>query len=92
MRASERTAHRVPRRASEGLSTFADAVGCQATADGQRIVCAYSDRSIVVWDTKDLKTVGKYRTLHSHAACIWCVRRFDWCAPGTDHATGTWRW
>jgi WD40 repeat protein len=39
----------------------------------QRITAVYSDRSLYVWDIRDLDKVGKYRSFLFHSDCVWGI-------------------
>ena len=37
----------------------------------KKISCIYNDRSMYIWDIKDIKKIGKSRSFLYHSACIW---------------------
>eukprot|EP00698_Gefionella_okellyi_P013762 TRINITY_DN3787_c0_g1_i1.p1 TRINITY_DN3787_c0_g1~~TRINITY_DN3787_c0_g1_i1.p1 ORF type:complete len:1290 (-),score=231.05 TRINITY_DN3787_c0_g1_i1:3642-7487(-) len=51
--------------------THADAISAHLALDEGRLAVAYSDRSVIIWNVQDVKNITKYRTLDSHAQCIW---------------------
>lgn len=52
---------------------YPDAVAMVYDEDTQRVVSVYSDRSLYVWDIRDLKKIGKYRSFIFHSDCVWGV-------------------
>lgn len=50
-----------------------DAVAMVYDEDSQRVISVYSDRSLYVWDIRDLKKIGKYRSFIFHSDCVWGV-------------------
>ncbi|KAI8047511.1 uncharacterized protein B0P05DRAFT_642271 [Gilbertella persicaria] len=55
-------------------STFyPDAVAMVYDENAYRVTCVYSDRSFYVWDIRDLKKIGKYRSFIFHSDCVWGI-------------------
>ena len=52
---------------------YPDVVSVKADVLGQFITCTYSDNSLFIWDVKDVKHIGKYRSFLSHSDCVWGV-------------------
>ena len=38
-----------------------------------QVTCVYNDRSVYIWDTHDLKRVGKAWSFLYHSGCIWSL-------------------
>ncbi|KAJ3098936.1 hypothetical protein HDU97_003573 [Phlyctochytrium planicorne] len=54
-------------------SAFPDAICVKVDSTGEKIVCVYNDQSLFIWDVKDWKHIGKYRSFLYHSDCIWGV-------------------
>eukprot|EP00960_Hanusia_phi_P002034 59078-Hanusia_phi.AAC.3 len=52
-------------------AVWPDTISVRLTNDGERLGCAYSDRSLFIWDLRDAKKVCRCRALYSHAGSIW---------------------
>lgn len=52
---------------------YPDAVAMVYNENSQRVVCVYGDRSLYVWDIRDLNKIGKYRSFIFHSDCVWGV-------------------
>ncbi|KAI9245948.1 hypothetical protein EDC94DRAFT_627884 [Helicostylum pulchrum] len=52
---------------------YPDAVAMVYNATSQRVVSVYSDKSLYVWDIRDLSKIGKYRSFIFHSDCVWGV-------------------
>ncbi|KAI7888195.1 uncharacterized protein EV154DRAFT_469419 [Mucor mucedo] len=52
---------------------YPDAVAMVYNESSQRVVCVYGDRSLYVWDIRDLNKIGKYRSFIFHSDCVWGV-------------------
>ncbi|CAG8605380.1 14338_t:CDS:10 [Funneliformis mosseae] len=50
-----------------------DTVAVKLDAETGKLTCIYSDRSFFIWDVKDVKKVGKYRSFLCHCDTIWGV-------------------
>lgn len=50
---------------------YPDAVAMEYDELMQRVTVIYSDRSLYIWDIRDLKKVGKYRSFLFHSDCVW---------------------
>ncbi len=61
---------------SNSNELYPDAICCKLSADNMKVACVYSDRSLFVWDIKNIKKIGKYRSFLSHSACVWDIDVF----------------
>jgi WD40 repeat protein len=52
---------------------YPDAVAMVYDETSQRVISVYSDRSLYVWDIRDLNKIGKYRSFINHSDCVWGV-------------------
>jgi hypothetical protein len=52
---------------------YPDAVAMVYDEKAQRVISVYSDRSLYVWDIRDLTKIGKYRSFIFHSDCVWGV-------------------
>lgn len=52
---------------------YPDAVAMVYNEASQRVISVYSDRSLYIWDIRDLKKIGKYRSFIFHSDCVWGV-------------------
>lgn len=52
---------------------YPDAVAMVYDETAQRVISVYSDRSLYVWDIRDLTKIGKYRSFIFHSDCVWGV-------------------
>ena len=52
---------------------YPDAVAMVYNALSQRVIAVYSDRSLYVWDIRDLKKIAKHRSFIFHSDCVWGV-------------------
>ncbi|CAI2177185.1 1880_t:CDS:10 [Funneliformis geosporum] len=52
---------------------YPDTVAVKLDAETGKLSCIYSDRSFFIWDIKDVKKVGKYRSFLCHCDTIWGV-------------------
>lgn len=69
------------------VDNYPDSVCCQLSADSSKLTCVYSDRSLFIWDIKNPKKVGKYRSFLGHSGCVWDVDVCPDTLPGS--ATGS---
>ncbi|KAI8367338.1 hypothetical protein BD560DRAFT_399934, partial [Blakeslea trispora] len=60
-------------RSPDANTFYPDAVSMVYDANAHRLTCVYSDRSLYVWDIRDLKKIGKYRSFIFHSDCVWGV-------------------
>lgn len=51
-------------------------MACRISYDNTRVAAFYSDRSFFIWDIKDPKKIGKYRSHLAHSSCIWDVQTY----------------
>lgn len=54
-------------------SYYPDAVALTYDESTSKITTVYSDRSFYMWDIKDMKKIGKYRSFIAHTDCVWGV-------------------
>ncbi|CAO3642107.1 unnamed protein product [Cunninghamella echinulata] len=54
-------------------SCYPDAVALTYDESTSKITTVYSDRSFYIWDIKDMKKIGKYRSFIAHTDCVWGV-------------------
>ncbi|RKO87696.1 WD40-repeat-containing domain protein, partial [Blyttiomyces helicus] len=52
---------------------YPDAVAVRIDAVSEKVTCVYDDRSLFIWDVKESKHVGKYRSFLFHSDCVWGV-------------------
>ncbi|KAI8619044.1 quinon protein alcohol dehydrogenase-like superfamily [Chytriomyces sp. MP71] len=69
-------AHSLAPTPSPPGAVFPDAVAVKVDAGGEYVTAAYSDASLFVWDVRDTKHVGKYRSFLNHCDCVWGVEMF----------------
>ncbi|KAJ3118275.1 mitogen-activated protein kinase binding protein 1 [Physocladia obscura] len=62
---------------------YPDVISVKVDAIGHYITCVYSDRSMFIWDVKDFKHIGKYRSFLSHNDCVWGAEMFP-AVPGQN--------
>ncbi|KAI1295684.1 Mitogen-activated protein kinase-binding protein 1 [Halotydeus destructor] len=55
---------------------YADTVAITLDETNTKVTCVYKDRSIYIWDIRDMKRVGKAHSFLYHSACIWGVETF----------------
>ncbi|KAI8884228.1 WD40 repeat-like protein [Backusella circina FSU 941] len=60
-------------RPADANTFYPDAVAMEYDEQMQRVTVIYSDRSLYIWDIRDLKKVGKYRSFLFHSDCVWGV-------------------
>ncbi|CAG8462325.1 1651_t:CDS:10 [Cetraspora pellucida] len=53
--------------------TYPDTTAIKFDAETGKLTCIYSDRSLFIWDIKDIKKIGKYRSFLYHCDTIWGV-------------------
>ncbi|CAG8486907.1 7546_t:CDS:10 [Ambispora gerdemannii] len=63
--------------------TYPDTIAVKLDQETGKLTCVYSDRSIFIWDIKDSKKIGKYRSFLYHCDCIWGVEMI----PNRDSET-----
>ncbi|KAJ3330592.1 hypothetical protein HDU76_005282 [Blyttiomyces sp. JEL0837] len=69
-------AHSVGTSSGAPNATYPDVTSIKTDVDGDKIMCTYSDKSLFIWDVKDLKHIGKYRSFLYHSDCVWGVEMF----------------
>ncbi|KAJ3229901.1 hypothetical protein HDU78_008779 [Chytriomyces hyalinus] len=57
-------------------AVYPDTVAVKVDIAGEYITSIYSDRSLFIWDVKDVKHVGKFRSYLGHSDCVWGVEMF----------------
>lgn len=50
---------------------YPDVVSLAYDGRTDRVTAVYSDRSMFLWDIRDMKRIGKYRSFIYHSDCIW---------------------
>ncbi|ORX91295.1 WD40 repeat-like protein [Basidiobolus meristosporus CBS 931.73] len=55
---------------------YPNVIAVKLTSNSEKIACIYSDRSMFIWDIKNLERVGKYRSFLYHTNCIWSVETY----------------
>ena len=61
------------KNSSAADAVFPDVVALKCDPTGEKLTAIYSDRSLYIWDVKDPKMIGKYRSFLSHSDCVWGV-------------------
>jgi WD40 repeat protein len=51
--------------------SFPDAIACAFDTDGTALTVAYSDRSVFVWDTKNVANVRRLRVFFAHSGSVF---------------------
>ncbi|KAL7334945.1 hypothetical protein PS15p_200496 [Mucor circinelloides] len=80
-------------RPADASTCYPDAVAMVYDEKVQRVISVYSDRSLYVWDIRDLTKIGKYRSFIFHSDCVWgvepcpTVEREDNAIPLNSFAT-----
>ncbi|KAI8370435.1 WD40-repeat-containing domain protein [Radiomyces spectabilis] len=69
---------------SDKTTHYPDAFAVALDERTGKITVVYSDRSLYVWDVKELKKIGKYRSFISHSDCIWGVEPCPMITHGTS--------
>ncbi|RIB24622.1 WD40-repeat-containing domain protein, partial [Gigaspora rosea] len=64
--------------------TYPDTTAIKFDAETGKLTCIYSDRSLFIWDIKDIKKIGKYRSFLYHCDTIWGVEMIPPCDSGDD--------
>ncbi|CAG8514111.1 17328_t:CDS:10 [Acaulospora morrowiae] len=52
---------------------YPDTLALKLDAETGKLTCVYNDRSLFIWDIKDIKKIGKYRSFLYHSDTIWGV-------------------
>ncbi|CAG8598342.1 10987_t:CDS:2, partial [Diversispora eburnea] len=53
--------------------SYPDTLALKLDTETGKLTCIYSDRSLFIWDIKDVKKMGKYRSFLYHCDTIWGV-------------------
>ncbi|KAJ8399503.1 hypothetical protein AAFF_G00412150 [Aldrovandia affinis] len=61
---------------------FPDTVALTYDPTNRWLSCVYNDHSLYVWDTRDLRKVGKVYSALYHSACVWSVEVYPEVADG----------
>ncbi|KAL1253578.1 hypothetical protein QQF64_015807, partial [Cirrhinus molitorella] len=61
-------------RAPDGR--YPDSVAVTFDPVNHWLSCVYNDHSLYVWDTRDLRKVGKVHSALYHSACVWDLQMF----------------
>jgi WD40 repeat protein len=51
--------------------SFPDAIACAFDTNGTALTVAYSDRSVFVWDTKNVANVRRLRVFFAHSGSVF---------------------
>ncbi|KAI9276937.1 hypothetical protein BDA99DRAFT_554881 [Phascolomyces articulosus] len=52
---------------------YPDAIAITYDERSTKVTAVYADRSLFLWDIRDLKKIGKYRSFVYHSDCVWGV-------------------
>ncbi|KAI9335913.1 WD40-repeat-containing domain protein, partial [Obelidium mucronatum] len=52
---------------------FPDVISVKVDPKGHYIAAIYRDKSLFVWDVKDVKHIGKFKSFLNHSDCVWGV-------------------
>ena len=63
--------------------SFPDAIACAFDTDGTALTVAYSDRSVFVWDTKNVANVRRLRVFFAHSGSVFGECLFIYFRIGT---------
>lgn len=63
----------LPSLADEKKAYYPACYAIRMIPNSRNVAVVYADRSMVIWDTADLKRINVFRLLLSHRACIWDV-------------------
>ncbi|XP_035262391.1 mitogen-activated protein kinase-binding protein 1 isoform X1 [Anguilla anguilla] len=61
---------------------FPDTVALTYDPTSRWLSCVYNDHSLYVWDTRDLRKVGKVYSALYHSSCVWSVEVYPEVADG----------
>ncbi|KAI8099075.1 WD40-repeat-containing domain protein [Halteromyces radiatus] len=53
---------------------YPDVVALTYNESIAKLTAIYSDRSLYIWDVKNIKKIGKYRSFIAHSDCVWGTR------------------
>ncbi|KAL0076140.1 hypothetical protein F4703DRAFT_1762129 [Phycomyces blakesleeanus] len=68
---------------ADASTCYPDIIAVAYDESTKKVTAVYSDRSLYVWDIKDLMKVGKYRSFIAHSDCVWGV---ETCPPHEEGA------
>ncbi|KAJ3347677.1 hypothetical protein HDU83_001898 [Entophlyctis luteolus] len=57
-------------------ASYPDVISVRVDELGEYIVAVYSDRSLYIWDVRDVKHIKKYRSFLNHNDCVWGVEMY----------------
>ena len=52
---------------------YPDVIAISYDESAGKVTAVYVDRSLFLWDIRDLKKIGKYRSFVYHSDCVWGV-------------------
>ncbi|KAI8139945.1 WD40-repeat-containing domain protein [Fennellomyces sp. T-0311] len=52
---------------------YPDVIAVTYDENAGKVTAVYADRSLFLWDIRDLKKIGKYRSFVFHSDCVWGV-------------------
>lgn len=58
---------------SDEKTCYPDAVAVSYDNTNGKVAAVYSDRSLFMWDIRDMSKIGKYRSFIYHSDCVWGV-------------------
>lgn len=61
---------------NEDKNVYPDVIAVAYDESTCKLTAVYADRSLYVWDIRDLKKIGKYRSFISHSDCVWGVEPY----------------
>ncbi|KAK3271495.1 hypothetical protein CYMTET_20160 [Cymbomonas tetramitiformis] len=59
--------------AEGGGERYPDAIAAAFSAQGEHLAVVYSDHSLFVWDTRDMRNIGRLSSSLAHSKCIWGI-------------------
>ncbi|XP_050995300.1 mitogen-activated protein kinase-binding protein 1-like isoform X2 [Labeo rohita] len=68
---------------------YPDSVAVTFDPVNRWLSCVYNDHSLYVWDTRDLRKVGKVHSALYHSACVWDLQMFPSDSDGSQTAFGS---
>ncbi|KAK1793366.1 hypothetical protein P4O66_011739 [Electrophorus voltai] len=61
---------------------YPDTVAVSYDSTNRWLSCVYNDHSLYVWDTRDLRKVGKVYSALYHSSCVWSVEMYPQSGEG----------
>ncbi|XP_042634133.1 mitogen-activated protein kinase-binding protein 1-like isoform X3 [Cyprinus carpio] len=68
---------------------YPDSVAVTFDPVNRWLSCVYNDHSLYVWDTRDLRGVGKVHSALYHSSCVWDLQMFPSKSDGSKPAFGS---